>query len=66
MNLPQKLYNVETLADDLAAAFNSHAVDVPAPSGPVPRDEAKAAQLLNEVPRDGSRGGGDFTERHHA
>ena len=67
VNLPQELYNVETLADDLAAAFNSQAETDTGKGGSVRSGEAKAAQLLSEAAPDGTaRPAGGRSERHHA
>ena len=47
VNLPRDLYDVETLANDLAAAFNSQAETDTGKGGSVRSGEAKAAQLLS-------------------
>ena len=67
VNLPRDLYDVETLANDLAAAFNSQAETDTGKGGSVRSGEAKAAQLLSEAAPDGTaRPAGGRSERHHA
>ena len=67
VNLPQKLYDTQALATDLAAAFNSQAETDTGKGGSVRSGEAKAAQLLSEAAPDGTaRPAGGRSERHHA
>ena len=67
VNLPQKLYNTQALATDLAAAFNPQAETDAGKGGSVRSGEAKAAQLLSEAAPDGTaRPAGGRSERHHA